>query len=243
MDAIPSFVPKMTCTGTVTATTYKLAPTDETRRANGWGWALATINDATGELSIQSDWGSWSYRWHAAGMPERNGRRVTLTEFIGEREGHHYLADKLAGRERDEFDPHETVASFRKMLCKARLEQGRTAIANARDYAERDDDRRVTDDDVDKAICKWGDKKLYDRYHTEEPLMAGIAREIWEELAALCDLRSGDMFIDYFFRVSGHRWICEEPWNHLENSPTTGYSVLLHGILPALVTACAARPA
>jgi len=53
-----------------TATAYSF------RFANG-GWAIFTVNDSTGELSIQSDWGEWAHRWHIGhlGSP-------TLTKFI-----------------------------------------------------------------------------------------------------------------------------------------------------------------
>ena len=53
------------------------------------GWAIFTVNDATGEFFITSDWGDWTHRWNidALGCP-------TLTEFI-RRGDCHYLAGKL----------------------------------------------------------------------------------------------------------------------------------------------------
>lgn len=66
------------------------------------------------------------------------------------------------------------------------------------------------------------------------------ARELWDDLGSLVDCgRSADLFLERFYRIDGaSRWIAEEPWEQLEYSPTTGYLVLLHGILPALVEAC-----
>src|SRR5687768_5158411 len=123
---IPSHVRHFSLTSTSTATTYHF------RSDNYPGWALATVNDDTHELLIQSDWGSWSYRWHAGGMAVgADGRRATLTEFIGCRREEYcdYLADKLTSHaERNQFDSYETVAHLRRELCKARLEQGRRVI-------------------------------------------------------------------------------------------------------------------
>jgi len=58
------------------------------------GWVIFTVCDATGELSVQSDWGCWGYRWNI----DHLGNGDTLTEFIRDRdpEHSHYLADKLS---------------------------------------------------------------------------------------------------------------------------------------------------
>lgn len=94
-----------------TATTY---------RFYGRGWALCTVNDATGELLITSDWGKWSHRWNInhLGVP-------TLTAFIGDRDSVHYLADKLNGHRGQELSASKTIKEFRRMLCERRLEDGR----------------------------------------------------------------------------------------------------------------------
>lgn len=92
-----------------------------------FGWALATINDTTGELTIQSDWGDWTYRWspHHTGCP-------TFSHFIGERTrwdeqglpaGRYYLADKLTSSDRhkrEQFSPQKTVAALREEIIEKR---------------------------------------------------------------------------------------------------------------------------
>lgn len=90
------------------------------RRADGrWGdWALCTVNDATGELNVQSDWGNWSYRWDIRSL----GVAATLTEFLGDGSSAQYLADKLTSDHENtnerpakyEFDAALTVRELRR---------------------------------------------------------------------------------------------------------------------------------
>lgn len=120
------------------------------------GWAICTINDHTNELSIQSDWGSWSYRW--GGHFGANGGRVqTLTDFIGDRRAtwkdhagvEHfdcYIADKLtSGRPyndpegRSVYSHEKTVRRFGWHIAEARRNDYITReehIAFARELAE-----------------------------------------------------------------------------------------------------------
>lgn len=97
------------------ATTYSFVPKD----GRAGGWALCTVNDSTGELAIQSDWGSWSYRWHTD--PQSLGA-PTLTAFLGQRGSADYIADKLTSRHtggdrmcRYQFDSYGTVRELRRM--------------------------------------------------------------------------------------------------------------------------------
>jgi hypothetical protein len=114
MTDIPSFV----LVGTSKATTYRF----QVQQPLG-GWALCTVNDSTGELSIQSDWENWAHRWNPVylGAP-------SLTHFIA-KGSCQYLADKLANTrpQRQQFDPKATVRAFRQRLALTRLGEGRDA--------------------------------------------------------------------------------------------------------------------
>jgi hypothetical protein len=85
------------------------------------GWALCTVNDATGELLIMSDWGNWAHRW----SPKHLGS-TSLTHFIADRQGYDYLACKLLAHD-DAWvlDADATIKKWRKRLCEQRLAVGR----------------------------------------------------------------------------------------------------------------------
>lgn len=205
------------------------------------GWALATVNNDTGELTIQSDWGNWSHRWSAAGMPERDGRRVTLMEFIADRTEDYcdYLADKLTGPEdRNVFSPETTVAELRRLLLANRLEQGRTLI----DYYEGEEPEDIPDvgtSDPPRYGVEW--RKVRLRWGEEEwPLTKATARDIYDKLGDLDGYRDPRDFVDAFYQINGHEWVGEGiEFEHLCYEPTYHYYQLLHGILPAVVRACA----
>lgn len=82
-----------------------------------FGWAICTVNDATGELAVQSDWGSWCYRWHVESLGK------PLTNFLASANAN-YVADKLAHEQANAFDGPLTVAALRKRLCNERLQEG-----------------------------------------------------------------------------------------------------------------------
>jgi hypothetical protein len=232
MQARPNFAPELKLAKVHSAaTTYHLVPKEE--REKGFGWALCTVNDATGELTITSDWGNWSHRWSAD--PKHLGA-PSLTHFIGSRGACNYLADKLSResgpRSGEEFDPEATVKKFRGWLAERRLEQGR-------DHRELGWD---PDDHARAPSSVRQERYWHDIVNNKEPLTRRIAREIWDALGGeLQECRSADLFIERFFKIQGCSWITEEPWEYAVYSPTTGYQVLLHSILPALVEACFAR--
>jgi hypothetical protein len=109
--------PKLRLVATLTsARTYRFHAT-----APHIEWALCTVNDATGELLICSDWGNWTHRWN----PKHLGS-PSLTHFIADRQGYDYLANKLLDRD-DAWvlDTDATIAQWRRTLAEARLREGR----------------------------------------------------------------------------------------------------------------------
>ncbi len=201
-------VKKLKLDAITTATSYSF------RREDGLhgDWAICTVNDATGELSIQSDFGNWSHRWGA--NPKHLGA-PNLTAFIADRSSCHYLADKLSpsdGRQAARmFDGEATVAEFRGMLIERRREDGQWGSRPATPYRSR----------------SWLDRDT--------------ARTLWDELGRL-DLDNADAFLRGYYEIEdATKFLTEEPYHHLASCPTPAYLVLLHGILPALVEACRAR--
>jgi len=95
-------------------------------------WANFTINESTGEFSIQSDWGDWSYRWHTDSL----GKDVKLTKFLL-KASPDYITEKLSYGPvldlKDVVDDEETLKAIRKHICEVRrardIDKG-----DARDY-------------------------------------------------------------------------------------------------------------
>jgi hypothetical protein len=106
--------PKLQLVATLTgARTYHFRSNDH------YGWALCTVNDATGELLITSDWGNWAHRWNPAHLG-----RPSLTHFIADRNDCDYLANKLL--DRDDvwvLDADETIAKWRRRVVSLRRDR------------------------------------------------------------------------------------------------------------------------
>lgn len=223
-DAKRWHVPELKHSGTSSAITFHFRVADPKKHM---GWALCTVNETTGELSVCSDWGNWSHRWHAGSLPMSSysfGQREGLLEFLGERPPQifkgrdgvsrdysmDYVAEKLCvegrSRGRDDshaFDPWETCKKFKRMLCEARLEYGRAGF--------------------------------YNRERYDEPLSALLARVLWDELSGdLAATTDATLFCERFMHLDGWNWITNEPWEHTVYEPTTSFLVLRDAILPAL---------
>lgn len=239
MPSPPSRFPTLVHHRTCPATTYYFRPVDDL------GWALATVNDATSELSIVSDWGNWSYRWGG----HFGDSTPTLTDFIANRslDGCRYLADKLWGNGYGgrEFSPELTIKKWRSELAKRRLEQGREHRQIAINEYGRDlrHMRGPAIDVMDAGACHdRSEKREY--WHgitnSKEPLTASIARSIWDEFGSLSDISNQELFLERFYRMQGYKWVHdhEEPWDETESEQDHMYGVLLNSILPALVIEC-----
>jgi hypothetical protein len=133
--------PAFAMTSRSIATTYRFVD-----RSGLGTWALCTVNDDTGELSVTSDWGNWSYRWdtRATGCP-------SLTHFIGERDACHYLADKLCPRaQREEFAPDLTVDGIHARILERRREE-RISREHAREWWNEANEALDTDNLIEFA--------------------------------------------------------------------------------------------
>lgn len=81
------------------------------------GWAVVFIDEAYGCISIQSDFGDYSYRWTSRG-------KDTLKQFIiGTKGDPDYVMRKfcMTGRHRD-FDLDSTIKHFKEDVLRARRE-------------------------------------------------------------------------------------------------------------------------
>jgi hypothetical protein len=168
--ALMHFVPKQLAhVRTSAATTYHLRPQADDHRFPT-EWALCTVSDATGELTVCSDWGNFTHLWSA--RPEHLGA-PSLTHFLAARGSAHYLADKLTSRDRKLrqcFSPEKTV----KHLCEiagARYRDGDVSKAECRRLVEAL--RELLTHDVDE------ERDFVDRFYEVEG-HDKIASEPWE---------------------------------------------------------------
>jgi hypothetical protein len=190
------------------------------------GWASCTVNDATGELLITSDWGNMSNRWPSS--PKALGR-PTITDCIGRSWGVEYMTGKLLAEDRRDqcFDIDATVAEFRRRLCEQRLLWGREPEMMERGIRQRQN---------------W---RVYDPH--PHGLTEHRAREIWEEIDSLAsDVGDAHESCSTLFleRLMNAEWFSlldvSEPWERLRHRPSLEADALIEFILPALKIACAA---
>lgn len=104
-------VPKLASVNVSEGTVYSM------RFDNRCGWAVAIVSDATGMLSITSDWGNWSFRWNLRGMPDG----CTLTQFLPQCDGD-YVARKMLGSTQ-QYDPDATERAWKARICELRRER------------------------------------------------------------------------------------------------------------------------
>jgi hypothetical protein len=207
-----------------TATTYRFRAEGD----GGFGWAICTVNDATGELVIVSDYGNWAYRWNtspsALGFP-------TLTAFLAERGGVDYLARKLQGsRGGERFSVTKTALAIGRLIALRRLEDGREQLerrwddefpipAHVRGY-----DEQGLPTHSHRIPAGYRSGRPWDEhgrpYEGLPYLTRDAARELWDKVDAVAyDVGdSADLFIERLPRELYE--IVEEPWNELQHEQT-----------------------
>lgn len=212
-----------------------------------FGWANCTVNDATGELTIQSDWGNWSHRW---GSDPGNLGAPNLTAFIGGRDDVDYLARKLQreGHAGQRWSAKLTARALRRHLCERRLEHGREQIEGRLEPEDMPRGRplphllyRYTDDGLpvfsDQGTGSHGARLPY--------LTRDTTRRIWVAIGDCADeLRgsNGDLFYERVSQIDGFTdYVTEQPWEFGETEQTPEDRALREIVLPALIMACRDR--
>ena len=233
--------PALILESTQTATTYSFRAV-----ADAFGWASCTINDATGELLITSDWGNWSHRWDP--RPSCLGA-PNLTTFIGTRSDIDYLARKLQHGSGQQWSARVTATNLRRQLCRRRLEDGRAQHRRQLEPGEWDGDCGLYNAE--------GLPLLSDRY-VEAPtwnnprrkerlpyLTCDTARMLWNEIGRLADeycYSNGDLFYVHVQQLDGFGdYVTEESWNFGGTEQTPGDKALRALVLPALISALRER--
>jgi hypothetical protein len=250
--------PRLSLVATQAAITYSFRAA-----AGNFGWACCTVNDATGELLITSDWGNWSHRWDP--RPSCLGA-PNLTAFIGTRGDVDYLARKLQreGRAGRRWSAAATATELRRRLCERRLEHGREQIEGRLDPEDRPGDMplqhlmepvgRYTADGLPiyshrmpaehRAGRPW---KLNGEMYEPLPFLTRAeARRIWRELSELAEECEGsaDLFYERVQQIDGFTdYVTEEPWEYGATEQTPEDRALREIVLPALITVCRARGA
>lgn len=232
--------PTLTFISSQSATTYLF------RCVDGFGWANCTINDATGELAIQSDWGSWSYGWSP--NPAHLGA-PSLTAFIGSRGGVDYLACKLQ-RERNagrRWSAVATTQGLQRALLARRLKDGREQLAyrlSPEDMSDGQPLQHLRGSYTTEGLpINSRQMRVQCPYERLEFLTKDEARRIWEELrfeSGLADeVGSSDLYYDRVLRIDGFiEYVTEHPWEYGETEQTSEDRALREVILPALITVC-----
>ena len=90
--------------------TKKMVEQYSLRQLAGW-WAIITVDEGKGLLSIQSDYGDYAYYWSSPGMPFK---KFLLSIDDG------YLMNKLSGGV-SEFLLKETVEAIKKDISESEL--------------------------------------------------------------------------------------------------------------------------
>lgn len=233
--------PKLTFVAKRVATAYEF-------RGEALGWAICTINDATGELSIQSDWGNWSHRWSPD--PENLGA-PTLTAFIGGRGDVDYIARKLQneGRSGVAFSVDATAGELCKRLCERRLSDGREQLEYRLDTDGYDCGRipnhlsgRYSEAGFplfsyeNTPAPTWRDPGRTERVRY---LTKDVARLLWQEIRSAVGGYYGNPsgFYESVLRIDGFTdYVTDEPWHYHVAAQTPEDKALRDLVLPALIS-------
>lgn len=182
-------------------------------------WAIFTVNDATGEFSIQSDWGNWSYRWNVGAL----GGGKTLTQFLATCSGPDYITNKLGHGEprafTQEIDHDATINTWKAKILNARLLNSQSRNWLAKQFGI-EIDRFASPLEWNGAAEAWYDLKRFDSSHD-------LGGSEAEAVTAI-----GDMFgfYDSLYGFLGGNEI--DIWDSIETRTSWAYEFLCGHLLP-----------
>ena len=127
------------------------------------GWAIFTVNDATGELNLQSDWGDYAYRWPA--RPESLGAENLTAFLVNARADSDYVARKLFGGDTTEFDADATAEALRDAIVSRRR----------KNEIDRDVARAAWDE-----LARWGPSSYDDFHNTPDEISEALYQSAYE---------------------------------------------------------------
>lgn len=209
-----------------------------------FGWAIFTVNNASGEFHIQSDWGSWQHRWPVGENLGRDSaaHAKPLAHFLGTCSGAGYVVDKLGYGEprtfRDTFSETQTKDSMRRMILGARL--------NSPDVPSE------TSELMEELVKKRTGRELDSWYG--DSLTHEDARYLWKNLdrwlsdhdmkteasqiMAVDDLRyrCPELYDFLTGKDESRNMIDREVWELFEYRPSWSYSFLYEVLLPFFFT-------
>lgn len=153
-------------------------------------WAIAVVHDASGCLSLVTDYGNWSHRWSQAGLGDR-----TLHTFLARAGADYVLRKVMDSKQREVFSKAKTVASLRDAVCQRRRE-GACTREEAREAWEALDgwDPELDADDCPDYAPREVAAIVRDAWeygHTEESTSALAFRTMWPELRKLIAATAG----------------------------------------------------
>jgi hypothetical protein len=163
-----------------------------------WGmtWAIAIVHDATGCLSLVTDYGNWSMRWNAWGMPRRaDGRRATLHEFLADAGTDYVLSKVMDLKQRERVSRKKTIEYMKERILERRRGGGCSREA-ARDAWNALEDYDPTSPDQDEAYPPSEVQAVVSdawECFMHAPTTDALAfREMWPELRKLIAATVGE---------------------------------------------------
>lgn len=144
-------------------------------------WAVAIVHEQSGVLSLVTDHGNWSYRWHRGSLP----RGCTFHEFLTRCGADYVLRKVMPDEQRECFDVKGTKDSLREHILESRRhgsltkEMAREAWDDLSDW-DPDDDGSDVPRSVHRAVSD-----AWECYRMTKTTQALAFMEMWPAIRGL----------------------------------------------------------